>query len=248
MKEPPIGPARPVAGPCRNAREAAVAGLPSPQYVGDTTDDIPAALQRPELADALADILRPYAAAQKTAAAEAGGGPAEDATTKEIRLANVAMASARAGITLARAEIALSQQYRAQSAAALGDEVCSPPREGRRAATHRRKMPKETTAATTTAAATQETTHTHTHMRCLPDFISPYRPSSVCRCHPPTQLPAPLLPTAPAPAVPPSSRPPFRLMIPESYLTALVQATCRKYKWPLDKSSIFTRYPTHPGY
>eukprot|EP01006_Ploeotia_vitrea_P031480 TRINITY_DN63809_c0_g1_i1.p2 TRINITY_DN63809_c0_g1~~TRINITY_DN63809_c0_g1_i1.p2 ORF type:complete len:721 (+),score=97.62 TRINITY_DN63809_c0_g1_i1:74-2164(+) len=31
------------------------------------------------------------------------------------------------------------------------------------------------------------------------------------------------------------------LVIPESYLTALVQTTCRKYKWPLDKSTLFTR-------
>lgn len=31
------------------------------------------------------------------------------------------------------------------------------------------------------------------------------------------------------------------LSIPESYLTALVQTTCRKKKWPLDKSTLFTR-------
>eukprot|EP00992_Anisonema_acinus_P002258 TRINITY_DN10608_c1_g1_i2.p1 TRINITY_DN10608_c1_g1~~TRINITY_DN10608_c1_g1_i2.p1 ORF type:complete len:2266 (+),score=796.72 TRINITY_DN10608_c1_g1_i2:1-6798(+) len=31
------------------------------------------------------------------------------------------------------------------------------------------------------------------------------------------------------------------LNIPESYLTALVQTTCRKYKWPLDKSTLFSR-------
>uniref|UniRef100_A0A7S4D2X3 Dynein-1, subspecies f n=1 Tax=Eutreptiella gymnastica TaxID=73025 RepID=A0A7S4D2X3_9EUGL len=37
------------------------------------------------------------------------------------------------------------------------------------------------------------------------------------------------------------------LMIPESYLTALVQTTCRKYKWPLDKSSLFTRVTTFPS-
>ena len=30
------------------------------------------------------------------------------------------------------------------------------------------------------------------------------------------------------------------LHIPESYLTALVQATCRKNSWPLDKSTLFT--------
>ena len=29
--------------------------------------------------------------------------------------------------------------------------------------------------------------------------------------------------------------------IPESYISALVQITCRKYVWPLDKSTIFTR-------
>merc|ERR1719265_2320462 len=29
------------------------------------------------------------------------------------------------------------------------------------------------------------------------------------------------------------------LKIPESYIAALVQATCRKYRWPLDKSDIF---------
>lgn len=31
------------------------------------------------------------------------------------------------------------------------------------------------------------------------------------------------------------------LHIPESYLTALVQATCRRRNWPLDKSTLFTR-------
>ena len=30
------------------------------------------------------------------------------------------------------------------------------------------------------------------------------------------------------------------LHIPESYLTALVQATCRKNAWPLDKSTLYT--------
>merc|ERR1719357_1000590 len=30
------------------------------------------------------------------------------------------------------------------------------------------------------------------------------------------------------------------LHIPESYLTALVQSTCRKRKWPLDKSTLYT--------
>ena len=30
------------------------------------------------------------------------------------------------------------------------------------------------------------------------------------------------------------------LHIPESFLTALVQATCRKNSWPLDKSTLFT--------
>jgi dynein heavy chain len=30
------------------------------------------------------------------------------------------------------------------------------------------------------------------------------------------------------------------LMIPESYISALVQITCRKYVWPLDRSTIFT--------
>lgn len=30
------------------------------------------------------------------------------------------------------------------------------------------------------------------------------------------------------------------LHIPESYLTALVQATCRKKKWPLDRSTLYT--------
>jgi dynein heavy chain len=31
------------------------------------------------------------------------------------------------------------------------------------------------------------------------------------------------------------------LHIPESYLTALVQATCRKNGWPLDKSTLYTQ-------
>ena len=30
------------------------------------------------------------------------------------------------------------------------------------------------------------------------------------------------------------------LHVPESYLTALVQATCRKNGWPLDKSTLYT--------
>lgn len=30
------------------------------------------------------------------------------------------------------------------------------------------------------------------------------------------------------------------LHIPESYLTALVQATCRKNRWPLDHSTLYT--------
>lgn len=30
------------------------------------------------------------------------------------------------------------------------------------------------------------------------------------------------------------------LHIPESYLTALVQTTCRRKKWPLDKSTLYT--------
>ena len=30
------------------------------------------------------------------------------------------------------------------------------------------------------------------------------------------------------------------LHIPQSYLTALVQATCRKKKWALDKSTLYT--------
>ena len=30
------------------------------------------------------------------------------------------------------------------------------------------------------------------------------------------------------------------LHIPESYLTALVQATCRKNSWPLDRSTLYT--------
>lgn len=31
------------------------------------------------------------------------------------------------------------------------------------------------------------------------------------------------------------------LHIPESYLTALVQATCRKNGWPLDRSTLYTQ-------
>lgn len=31
------------------------------------------------------------------------------------------------------------------------------------------------------------------------------------------------------------------LHIPESYLTALVQATCRRNNWPLDRSTLFTQ-------
>jgi dynein heavy chain len=31
------------------------------------------------------------------------------------------------------------------------------------------------------------------------------------------------------------------LMVPESYVSALVQITCRKYVWPLDRSTVFTR-------
>lgn len=30
------------------------------------------------------------------------------------------------------------------------------------------------------------------------------------------------------------------LHIPEAYLTALVQATCRRNKWPLDHSTLYT--------
>ncbi len=30
------------------------------------------------------------------------------------------------------------------------------------------------------------------------------------------------------------------LHIPESYITALVQTTCRRKKWPLDKSTLYT--------
>ncbi|GAB1598225.1 dynein axonemal heavy chain 10 isoform X2 [Argonauta hians] len=36
------------------------------------------------------------------------------------------------------------------------------------------------------------------------------------------------------------------LHIPESYLTALVQATCRKNGWPLDKSTLFTTVTGYP--
>jgi len=31
------------------------------------------------------------------------------------------------------------------------------------------------------------------------------------------------------------------LHVPESYLTALVQATCRKNGWPLDRSTLYTQ-------
>ena len=34
------------------------------------------------------------------------------------------------------------------------------------------------------------------------------------------------------------------LHVPESYLTALVQATCRKNGWPLDKSTLYTSVTT----
>jgi dynein heavy chain len=37
------------------------------------------------------------------------------------------------------------------------------------------------------------------------------------------------------------------LHIPESYLTALVQATCRKNGWPLDKSTLYTSVTTYPN-
>eukprot|EP00762_Andalucia_godoyi_P000034 ANDGO_02412.mRNA.1 Dynein-1-alpha heavy chain len=35
------------------------------------------------------------------------------------------------------------------------------------------------------------------------------------------------------------------LHIPESYLTALVQTTCRRYLWPLDKSTLYTKVTTY---
>lgn len=35
------------------------------------------------------------------------------------------------------------------------------------------------------------------------------------------------------------------LHIPESYLTALVQTTCRKYKWALDRSTLYTTVTRH---
>lgn len=35
------------------------------------------------------------------------------------------------------------------------------------------------------------------------------------------------------------------LHIPSAYLTALVQTTCRKKKWPLDKSTLFTKVTKH---
>jgi len=34
------------------------------------------------------------------------------------------------------------------------------------------------------------------------------------------------------------------LTIPESYLSALIQSTCRKYVWPLDRSTMYTRVTT----
>jgi dynein heavy chain len=37
------------------------------------------------------------------------------------------------------------------------------------------------------------------------------------------------------------------LHVPESYLTALVQATCRKNAWPLDKSTLYTSVTTYAG-
>lgn len=36
------------------------------------------------------------------------------------------------------------------------------------------------------------------------------------------------------------------LHIPESYLTALVQATCRENGWPLDKSTLYTSVTSDP--
>ena len=35
------------------------------------------------------------------------------------------------------------------------------------------------------------------------------------------------------------------LHIPESYLTALVQTTCRKHAWPLDKSTLYSAVTIH---
>jgi len=35
------------------------------------------------------------------------------------------------------------------------------------------------------------------------------------------------------------------LHVPESYLTALVQASCRKNGWPLDKSTLYTTVTTY---
>ena len=35
------------------------------------------------------------------------------------------------------------------------------------------------------------------------------------------------------------------LHIPESYITALVQATCRRRGWALDKSALFTQVRVH---
>ncbi|KAJ9576559.1 hypothetical protein L9F63_025546 [Diploptera punctata] len=37
------------------------------------------------------------------------------------------------------------------------------------------------------------------------------------------------------------------LHIPESYLTALVQMSCRKYEWPLDRSTLFTKVTEYLG-
>jgi dynein heavy chain, axonemal len=31
------------------------------------------------------------------------------------------------------------------------------------------------------------------------------------------------------------------LRVPESYLTAIIQTTCKKYKWPLDRTTLFTK-------
>ncbi|KAF8276972.1 putative dynein heavy chain [Trypanosoma cruzi] len=35
------------------------------------------------------------------------------------------------------------------------------------------------------------------------------------------------------------------LMVPESYISALVQVVCRRYKWPLDRSSVVTKVTTY---
>ncbi|XQJ30717.1 dynein heavy chain, putative [Leishmania guyanensis] len=37
------------------------------------------------------------------------------------------------------------------------------------------------------------------------------------------------------------------LMVPDSYLSALVQVTCRKYRWPLDRSTIMTTVTAYAG-